>query len=399
MQGIDDGDWETLQGVLQSARPPDDGALLFLTTRAERDDGDGRWKFPRTAAGKAAAEFLRTCTTDSPISTIVRPYAVEDGSWAGLVGLQAGDLIPARVRLGLQKSDLSLGRYLFHYPRMTEDAVKFFSLMNRLLINCRDPYDDGGSFQGRDRVPSWPPDDVRCPGSPTCDVRNCPECRNLTFGRDAMFLQTGAWFGVGSEEWHPTPLGGSDVHRPLRRYQGAVVDNDNQCTKDHKTNNGLTYGIEVYTCHDCSRIVGFHTMDTPETVAWVHAAVYCRFKKAPDVIVMDEGCKLAVTMTRREPQYYQRTDFRVDAIHFRGHTSCHASLNSQHDPTIRNSVIHEQKNSILDRITKQCVYMSQPVYLLFLRYFVYMMNRSTDWKHRPEAPNEPVPLLEGEHAE
>ncbi|KAF9471709.1 hypothetical protein BDN70DRAFT_779241, partial [Pholiota conissans] len=142
----------------------------------------------------------------------------------------------------------------------------------------------------------------------------------------------------------------------------------------------LTGGI---MCVWCSHSVcyGFHCIPSAEGQNDVFSAVYTRWKTAPKVIVYDFACALKPYCMTREPDFFSKTLFAIDAFHAMGHTKCGqaAFLNTYCDANPEllyiNSSAAECGNGGILRIRKPVAYMSQERAIIFTKTFVSIWNR------------------------
>lgn len=94
------------------------------------------------------------------------------------------------------------------------------------------------------------------------------------------------------------------------------------------------------------------------------------------MFIYDNACNLAHFSLNREPEWFSKTLFLVDAYHFdTSHANCSPAFDVQAYKMHRNSQLHEQKNSLLDNMRAQALHLNQLNYLFMLRYFVYRLNR------------------------
>jgi len=315
--------------------------------------------------------LLATLATNAPASTIMRrsayvPSSGLDGSSPieALLAVGTGDRIPADVAAAFRATSRELYEYLFFHLDMTADLKLFLTELDALAKNCAEPYREGGALAGCD-VPPMPP---RAPCD--CGSSACDKCLFGNLGREAAFFASGFFFGQGAAGWQSSVWGGSDVKRPERRYNSATEVPG--CSKAAPSVRGLTNGIMVYSCGLCRCIVGFHALDKPEGTLAVFSSLYTRFEEAPDIIVYDNGCNLANSCVMREPEFFESSDFYVDAFHHESH-ACHPGMSSKRGK-VKNSPLQEQKNKSIDKVTTQMSYMAQVTYLWFIRHFLYMMN-------------------------
>lgn len=110
------------------------------------------------------------------------------------------------------------------------------------------------------------------------------------------------------------------------------------------------------------------------------------FIAAPKIIVYDNSCNLHRFCLRREPEYFARTWFAIDRMHYRGHVACHEGYNLDAYPGDEiiipgvsldafNSQVAEQCNAKLDRICSQVAFMRQDNYMKHVRYYLFRCNQ------------------------
>lgn len=95
---------------------------------------------------------------------------------------------------------------------------------------------------------------------------------------------------------------------------------------------------------------------------------------------MDNGCNQNQYNLSRESDFFKGTRYMVDALHYRSHKSCAQAYNSKNYLWVKNSSMSEQKNSLLDNIRTQVLFMDQFNTMFFVRYFLYRHNLRQDDK-------------------
>lgn len=104
------------------------------------------------------------------------------------------------------------------------------------------------------------------------------------------------------------------------------------------------------------------------------------------MVVYDRSCRLHTYALLREPAFFKNTVFRVDTLHWRGHTACSEGYNPE---TFRragfeseasqvphiNSEAAEQCNSGLKFLRTACSFMTQEHFLRFTRTYLAFQNR------------------------
>ena len=181
------------------------------------------------------------------------------------------------------------------------------------------------------------------------------------------------------QEWQKTELGGSHVHRSLRRYvadtNGQAGDAQGSCTK-HKTPGGVYVpGCIFFWCAKCSRCVYFGVMKNAESPRTVFEAIYTHWETPPELVVYDNACNFNNFCLNREPEFFKNTRVLVDATHYAGHKKCNPGYNSKRYRDIKNSSLAEQKNRFLRLLETQALCMGQINFMRFVRHFVYRLNK------------------------
>lgn len=149
--------------------------------------------------------------------------------------------------------------------------------------------------------------------------------------RDEAMCRTAA-FGqlCGSQPWRPTPLGGSDLQRPLRSYTADSQPDGSRtsCNKYQVSHINLLPGIMVIWCLDCGICRYFGVMERAESPRHPFEVLYTRCAEAPRRFVFDNGCNVHAYMLNREPAFFQPTRMLIDQVHFRTHTNCAPDFNT-----------------------------------------------------------------------
>ena len=68
-------------------------------------------------------------------------------------------------------------------------------------------------------------------------------------------------------------------------------------------------------CIDCGRIIGFNAMYKGESARSVFELLCTRWVTAPDVVVYDNACNLAIYAHTCEAYLFRDTTFVVDRLH------------------------------------------------------------------------------------
>jgi hypothetical protein len=196
---------------------------------------------------------------------------------------------------------------------------------------------------------------------------------------DEAFLRTAAWSGTTSP-WSPSDIGGSDIRRRLGRYDidkstTRRAEIGQTCTKHKEGHQRLVPGCCVGWCLQCGISVGFTVMANAESARTIFEWLLTRCDEAPKIVCYDNGCNAQQYFLNREPEFFGTTACYVDAMHHKGHDKCSEEYSSSHCESITNSSLAEQKNSILRSLESHVGYMSQTVFLLYMRFYLYRMNR------------------------
>jgi hypothetical protein len=199
-----------------------------------------------------------------------------------------------------------------------------------------------------------------------------------TWTQEEAFVRTGIWAPglAASHDWQPSPLGGSDIVRPLQPYEfdRRKQADPTDCTKHKEASKYLSHGLLLGWCVRCGGCLFFSMMPHAEGPGQVFELLYTRCGVAPAWVIYDNACSLLHYLLNREPAFFSSTELFVDAAHYRGHTRCLAEFNSQHYARIQNSEMAEQKNAVLRTLENNAPYMTQQNFLIYLRHFIHCMN-------------------------
>lgn len=178
--------------------------------------------------------------------------------------------------------------------------------------------------------------------------------------------------------------------RPI--YPGLPFDNSSDtggtdlrgeaCQKFYATygERRLTGGLMCVWCPH-SICYGFHCIPYAEGRNDVFSAMYTHWETAPQVVVYDFACALQPYCMLREPEFFSKTLFVVDAFHAKGHSRCgRAAFLTNYCETnpalmMVNSSAAECGNSGISRIRKSVSYMSQDRAIVYTRVFISLWNR------------------------
>ncbi|EJD33827.1 hypothetical protein AURDEDRAFT_76662, partial [Auricularia subglabra TFB-10046 SS5] len=143
---------------------------------------------------------------------------------------------------------------------------------------------------------------------------------------------------------------------------------------------GLTGGLMVAWCTH-SICVGFHCIPRGEGRNDVFSSLFCYWPTAPDDVVYDFSCALALYCMLREARFFRLTRFLIDAFHSEGHTRCSKACfirqYREFEAHLRgfNSSAGESGNAGLAKIRKPLSYMAQRHAVIFCHVFLAIWNR------------------------
>ncbi len=249
---------------------------------------------------------------------------------------------------------------------------------------------------------------------------------------EEAFLRTGTWSGFLQGDWQPSPLGGSDVFRTLRRYAADEQSYGTQaiCTKHKPRTKKLIPGCFLFWCKCCSKCVFFSLMGDAESPRTVFEVLYARRAQPPHTFCLDNGCNLHQYLLNREPAFFETMRVFIDEPHYRGHKQCSQAYNTGMGRVLGllsllislyalcgnmwlyvcrlaassmgcyngsyacvctanyrdqfNSPLPEQKNRFIRKLEAQVAYMKQTTLLWYLRYFLYRLNKLQDQSAQQE---------------
>jgi hypothetical protein len=75
-------------------------------------------------------------------------------------------------------------------------------------------------------------------------------------------------------------------------------------------------------CLDCRNIVGFNAMHEYESPRSVFELLWTRWPQAPEVVIYDNACNLAIYTHMRESWFFRDTKFVIDRLHQFAHKQC-----------------------------------------------------------------------------
>ena len=167
--------------------------------------------------------------------------------------------------------------------------------------------------------------------------------------------------------------------RSLPHYARPTSTNE-ECNKEKAGHPRLISGILLYFCKH-GVCYGYEAMVNPESVAFPFATLFCRFSRAPRVVIYDNACNLHAFFLNREPRFVRKTRIMSDRFHSGNHTACNSGYDLRRSglhPELRdlNSEAAEQANSRLVRLKPSLSYMSPENFHLHLRLFLSFFNAS-----------------------
>ncbi|XP_041950489.1 uncharacterized protein LOC121711194 [Alosa sapidissima] len=99
------------------------------------------------------------------------------------------------------------------------------------------------------------------------------------------------------------------------REQGRLTD----CRKVGSRHPSLIPGIFTLFCKH-GVCLGFSIMEQVESVNVPFSILRSRFTKCPEVVIYDNACQLHTYAIRRDPQFFNKTWFLVNRLHWRNHS-------------------------------------------------------------------------------
>ncbi len=131
-------------------------------------------------------------------------------------------------------------------------------------------------------------------------------------------------------------------------------------------------------CINCAKCIGFHAMENHESPKTLFELLYTRWLDPPKLVIYDNSCHAHAYFLNREPQWAKDITFLIDKTHFKGHTGCSLAYDIGRYPKygLLNSQLAEQKNSRLAILKKSCAYMTNALFLIYIRFFLYLASIS-----------------------
>lgn len=117
---------------------------------------------------------------------------------------------------------------------------------------------------------------------------------------------------------------GLPIIRDLPRYQpeGRLLEQEQACPKYPYLHRARTPGILAVFCLDCCNLVGFNAMHEFESPRSVFELLFTRWSEAPEVVIYDNACNLAIYSHMRESWFFRDSLFVVDRLHEHAHRLC-----------------------------------------------------------------------------
>jgi hypothetical protein len=146
--------------------------------------------------------------------------------------------------------------------------------------------------------------------------------------------------------------------------------------KEGSCNKEYYPGTLLFWCAEHKKCLGFYILTSPESLFQVYSIIVTRFPQAPSVIIYDNGCNLDDYIMNRSPQHFANTIIISDGFHWCNHKNCGCMYNSNLYISLRNinSVLHEQKNSCLDKLKPISIHMRYDSFYELLIYTLVSIN-------------------------
>jgi hypothetical protein len=130
---------------------------------------------------------------------------------------------------------------------------------------------------------------------------------------------------------------------PGRPYHSTVRDiylgnEATVCNKDYKKKGRLGAGTLLFWCGRHRKCLGFYIMQSAESCKMVYTILATRFLKQPRVIIYDNGCNLSEYILNRAPIPFKDTYILSDGFHWKNHTNCGDSFDSQLYPDLKSNL-------------------------------------------------------------
>jgi hypothetical protein len=163
------------------------------------------------------------------------------------------------------------------------------------------------------------------------------------------------------------------------------------CNKNYKRPGRLGAGTVLFWCAEHRHCIGFLVLTAAESVRHVFEVFVSRFKEMPKVIIYDNGCNLHEYVLNRDPRPFINTLIMSDGFHILDHKNCALTYNPNRYQFLEeiSSVVHEQKNAILDRLKETSGMMRYDTFVALMVYMLHNMN-DIERSNREKAKNKGV---------
>ena len=175
-----------------------------------------------------------------------------------------------------------------------------------------------------------------------------------------------------------TPHGNQVRDMPSYSIQGKDRSKDTPgCNKDYPQ---VPYGgfgfMFLFFCPYHGHCYGFHLIDGGEGRKDPFAALFKYMEDPPEDVFYDFACKLQEYCLNREPAFFRSVRFWHDLFHAINHI-CGVNFKSTRIMGLQglNSEICEQFNSNLQCVKYTGAHLSQPNFMLFCQFCIYLWNQ------------------------
>jgi hypothetical protein len=174
--------------------------------------------------------------------------------------------------------------------------------------------------------------------------------------------------------------------RKIPHYSVETDTNTGQkCTKNFPQ---VSYGgfgyLQIFFCPVHGHCYGCHLIAGGEGAKDVFAPLY-KYKESPPAhIFYDFACQLSEYIMNREPEFFMCTRCWHDIFHGFNHTACGCIFQSTRITGLEgvNSSICEQFNSYLQCMKYTGSHLSQPHFMLFAQFFMYLWNTEKSKRYK-----------------
>ena len=161
-----------------------------------------------------------------------------------------------------------------------------------------------------------------------------------------------------------------------------LPDVDEMCQKKYPRVSYGGYGyMFLWFCPIHGHCYGFHLISGAEGRKDSFSSLYKYLPEAPEDIFYDFACQYSEYCLNREPNYFRCTRCWHDLFHGIPH-KCGKAFKSSRVSSLTgiNSEICEQFNSYLQCIKYTGSHLSQPHFMFFVQFFIYLWNRDKTTK-------------------